>query len=117
MPRKRLYMIAKISVEHFEEVLESVSRWEAKDLKIAEKLIQKFFPAKKLISKREAAALLNCSVRQVDYLRENYGLPWARLGEVIRFDADEIRDWIETQKSTGPGCVPSLAKKIKEEAA
>lgn len=108
-------MTAKISVEHLEEVLESVSRWEAKDLLIAKELIQKFFPAKKLVNKREAATLLNCSTRQVDYLRENYGLPWTRLGEVIRFDVDDLQAWLEAQKNIGPGCVPSLAKKGKAE--
>ena len=98
------------TLEQLENILREISKWQVKDRKAAEKLIQKFFPAKRLIRKQEAAALLNCSIRQVDYLRENYELPWVRLGEVIRFETDEVRNWLETQKSSGPGCVPSLSK-------
>lgn len=107
-------MTVHVSIEHLQEVLESVSKWEAKDLKAAEEMIRKFFPAKKLISKRDAAAILDCSLRQVDYLRENYGLPWFHLGEMVKFDTDEVRNWLQAQKNIGPGCVPSLAKKPRD---
>ena len=103
-------MIEQNSLKLLETVLESASRWEAKERKAAEELIQKFFPVKKLVNKSAIADVLNCSTRQVDYLRENYGLPWIRLGEVIRFDMDDVLTWLESQKSTGPGCVPSLNK-------
>ncbi|MDO4857117.1 MAG: excisionase family DNA-binding protein [Thermoguttaceae bacterium] len=109
-------MTMQVSVEHLEEVLESVAKWEAQDLKTAKKLIRKFFPLERLIDKKEAAQMLNCSLRQVDYLRENYGLPWIRLGEVVRFDRAKVQEWLEAQKQTGPGCVPSLAKQPREAA-
>lgn len=110
-------MTMQVSVEHLEEVLESVAKWEAQDLKTARKLIRKFFPPERLIDKKEAAQMLSCSPRQVDYLRENYGLPWIRLGEMVKFDRGQVQEWLEAQKNSGPGCVPCMAKKPQKEAA
>lgn len=110
-------MIMQVSVEHFEEVLASVAKWEAQDKKTAEAMIKKFFPGKKLIDKKAAAELLSCSPRQVDYLRENYGLPWIRLGAIIKFDPEEVQKWLREHTFSGPGCVPCMAKKAKEETA
>lgn len=103
----------KVSLQYFEEVLESVSKWEAKDQKAAQELVKKYLPGTKLIDKRAAAALLSCSLRQVDYLRENYGLPWIRLGELVKFDRDQVQEWLEGQKYSGAGSVPCLAKAPK----
>lgn len=84
-------------------------------MKEAKALIRSYFPPKSYLTKKEVAEMLNCSIRQVDYLRENYSLPWMRFGDTVRFDANDLQAWIESQKQTGSGSVPSLAKnKIKE---
>ena len=110
-------MTMQVSVEHLKEVLESVAKWEAQDLKTAKRLVRKYFPPETLIDKKEAALILCCSLRQVDYLRENYGLPWVRLGATVKFDRAKVQEWLEAQQQTGPGCVPCMAKKPRKEAA
>ncbi len=103
-----------VSKELLHEVLEAVSHWEGTNKKEAETIMRQYFPLKSYLNKKEVAEMLNCSTRQVDYLRENYSLPWTRLGEVIRFNVNDLQAWLEAQKQTGPGCVPSLAKQETE---
>ena len=47
----------------------------------------------KLLCKKEAAALLNVSVRTLDYLRQNKNLPCHVIGRQIRFDERELERW------------------------
>lgn len=37
--------------------------------------------------------MLNCSVRQVDYLRQRDGLPFIRVGGAVKFRPEAIREW------------------------
>ena len=103
------------TISALKEALQSASNLRGAQMKEAKALIRSYFPPKSYLTKQEVAEMLNCSIRQVDYLRENYGLPWMCFGETIRFDANDLQAWLESQKQTGPGCVPSLAKnKIAE---
>ena len=91
--------------------LQAASKLQGDKRKETEVLIRKYFPMCRVIGKKECAQLLGCSIRQVDYLRENYGLPWVRFGKMVKFLREDVEQWIEAQKQTGPGCVPSLSKK------
>ena len=52
-----------------------------------------------LVDKEAIAKLLQCSVSQVDVLRQK-GLPFVRLGGCVRFDAGIVKKWIENQMVT-----------------
>ena len=54
-----------------------------------------------LVDKRQAAALLCCSVRQVDNLRIHGGLPWISVGQLVRFREEDVLAWIDQQCRTG----------------
>ena len=47
-----------------------------------------------LLTKQDAAKLLQVSVRTIDALRK-CGLPYFRLGHLIRFRRDELTSWYE----------------------
>lgn len=40
------------------------------------------------LTKKDVAGLLGCSVRQVDILRANGGLPFYRFGNLVRFSRE-----------------------------
>lgn len=48
-----------------------------------------------LIGKKEVAEMLDCSVRQVDYLRKEDGLPFLQIGVCVKFRPEDIDRWIE----------------------
>lgn len=52
----------------------------------------------KLINKKAVATMLNCSVRQVDYLRANEGLPHVLIGSLVKFDPAEILKWLKRKE-------------------
>ena len=102
--------------EYFEELLESASRNQIIEFsrEEAEELINRYFPRKEFMSKTEVAVLLGCSLRQIDYLRENHGLPWISQGNRVRFSIYEVRKWIDNHRHAGEGSVPSMAYKRNE---
>ena len=55
-------------------------------------------PDQALLTRRELAALLSCSERQVARL----DLPCIKLGDVklVRFAAADVRQWLEARKAT-----------------
>ena len=105
-----------VKKEYFEEILASAARNQIVEFsrEEAEELIDKYFPRKEFISKTEVAVLLGCSLRQIDYLRENHGLPWFMLGNRIRFNVRDVRQWILENRRQGSGSVPSMAYKRKK---
>ena len=52
----------------------------------------------KLLNKKQMGEVLQCSVRQIDYLREKAGLPFVKMGGVIRFDLDSVKQWIKSNE-------------------
>lgn len=63
---------------------------------------KKIVPVKKngfrrLLTKHDVAELLNCSPRHVDTLKAVAGLPFRRLGNLIRYDAQAVLKWVEQQ--------------------
>ena len=49
----------------------------------------------------DVADLLKCSVRTVNYLRTNDGLPCVKLGRLVRFSKEQVQEWLaEKQKSS-----------------
>lgn len=101
--------------EYFEELLRSASRNLVMEFtrEEAAKLIRQYFPIQEYMSKSEVAAYLGCSLRQIDYLRENHGLPWFSQGNAVRFSVRDIQEWIEERKHAGSGSVPCMAYKKK----
>ena len=51
----------------------------------------------KLLNKRQIGEYLQCSQRQIDYLREQ-GLPFICLGGRIRFDLDNVKQWVKNRE-------------------
>lgn len=51
-----------------------------------------------LWSTSELANYLGCSDRQVYNLRKS-GLPFVLVGGLVRFDAQQVQEWLRTQKS------------------
>ncbi|MDO4856999.1 MAG: helix-turn-helix domain-containing protein [Thermoguttaceae bacterium] len=49
-------------------------------------------------TKKDVADFLKVSIRQVDVLREKHGLPSRRVGNMIRFDPEEVKQWVEKQR-------------------
>lgn len=47
-----------------------------------------------LIGKKEVAEMLDCSVRQVDYLRKEDGLPFVQIGVCVKFRPEAVTAWI-----------------------
>ena len=58
---------------------------------------------KQLLDKKQMGSVLQCSVRQVDYLREKQGLPFVRIGNLIRFDLESVNQWIRSNEQQKPG--------------
>ena len=56
-----------------------------------------------LLTREEVAKLLNCSLRKVDYLREQDGLPCIKLGALVRFDQDDVFRWLDNRKQGQKG--------------
>lgn len=56
----------------------------------------------KLLDKRGAAELLGVSVRTVDTLRKQRGLPFCFVGGQVRFNELELSEWVKTQQPTAP---------------
>ncbi len=52
---------------------------------------------------RDVARYAQCSLRQVGYLRSE-GLPFMRIGRLIRFDPPQVRTWLLGQ---APANLPS----------
>ena len=52
----------------------------------------------RFIDKKEAARMLSCSVRLIDYLRKD-GLPLIRLGSKVIFDPKDILRWCRQRKT------------------
>ncbi len=53
---------------------------------------------KRPLNKRQLSEYLQCSLRQIDYLREKSGLPCMKVGGMIRFDFDSVRQWLKDQE-------------------
>lgn len=102
--------------EYFEELLASAASNQIIEFsrEEAEELIDRYFPRKEFMSKSEVAVFMGCSPRQIDYLRENHGLPWILQGNRVRFSIYEVRKWLDKHRHTGEGSVPSMAYKRKE---
>jgi len=54
-----------------------------------------------ILDKKQAAKLLNVSVRQIDFLRAEKNLPWRSFGALVRFDRAELEAWAEGQRRIG----------------
>ena len=52
-----------------------------------------------VLTPKEVAARWKMSKRFVDHARENYGLPFFRLGRTIRFRKSEVDSWFEQRKT------------------
>lgn len=51
----------------------------------------------------DVADLLKCSVRTVNYLRTNDGLPCVKLGRLVRFSRDAVQAWLEERQKAASG--------------
>lgn len=50
-----------------------------------------------LLTKKDVAEWLSCSVRSVDTLRVSSGLPYILLGRLVRFRRKDIQEWLDAQ--------------------
>lgn len=66
------------------------------------------------LTKKDVAVLLGCSVRQVDILRANGGLPFYRFGNLVRFSRVSVLEWMKAQEQVG-GCCASLVRENGED--
>ena len=55
-----------------------------------------------LLTREALAQWLSCSLRQVDELREKAGLPWIKVGRLVRFNQLHVLDWLDRQKNVAP---------------
>lgn len=63
------------------------------------------------VGKSEVAKILGCSVRMVDVLRSNHGLPCLKIGALIRFDPESVKAWAFEQAETrGVKCLKREVK-------
>ena len=67
-----------------------------------------------VLNKKDVAELLGCSVRQVDILRANGGLPFYRFGNLVRFSRESVQGWMKAQERVG-GCCASLVREDAKE--
>jgi len=49
-----------------------------------------------LLTKKEVAQCLSCSVRNVDTLRKTAGLPYVLMGRLVRFRPSDIQEWMRS---------------------
>ncbi len=55
-----------------------------------------------LIDRLEAAALLGISVRYLDTLTKERRIPFVRMGRLMKFDPDALREWVRSHaKASG----------------
>lgn len=47
---------------------------------------------------KDVAKYLNVSVRQVSVLREKHGLPFRKVGNMVRFYPDEVEAWVNSKR-------------------
>lgn len=47
-------------------------------------------------SKREVAEYLKVSVRQVDVLCHKHGLPFRKIGALVRFCPEDVERWVHS---------------------
>lgn len=52
----------------------------------------------KLLNKRQICEYLQCSQRHLDDLRGKQGLPFICLGGRIRFDLDNVKQWVKNRE-------------------
>jgi excisionase family DNA binding protein len=52
----------------------------------------------RLMTKRTVAARLGISMRSVDYWRAKHGMPAVKIDRTVRFDADEVRVWLQSHR-------------------
>ncbi len=55
----------------------------------------------KFLTKQEAAEILGVTVRTIDHLRTNCGLPSIQLDRAVRIPQDGFKQWLETRVSDG----------------
>ena len=55
-------------------------------------------PEPLLVDEREAARLLSCSTRTLYNLRKRGELPAIKIGEAVRYDVEDLREFIERAK-------------------
>ncbi len=51
-----------------------------------------------LIGKKEVAEMLGCSVRKVDSLRKEDGLPFVQIGVCVKFRPEAVTAWIQKRE-------------------
>ena len=59
----------------------------------------------------DVAKMLKCSVRTVNYLRTNDGLPCVKLGRLVRFPLDKVQAWLEQKMGS---VLPSMIEHRQE---
>lgn len=59
-------------------------------------------PNDRLMDKRGVAEMLDCSLRQVDALREKDGLPFMKLGGLVKFQREDVQRWLRTKMVNPP---------------
>lgn len=70
-----------------------------------------------LLTREGVAKLLSCSLRKVDYLREQDGLPCIKIGALVRFDQDDVLRWLDDKKKgqgQGSYTSPSIPSAVSE---
>jgi len=53
------------------------------------------------MKKLAVAEMLGCSARSVDLWKAKYGLPFIKVGQVVRFDSDAVKAWFDGQQKNG----------------
>ncbi len=57
--------------------------------------------ATRLLTSSQLARFLGCSQRHVFNLRKR-GMPAYRIGEIVRFDLDQVRRWLDSNGEAAP---------------
>lgn len=47
-----------------------------------------------LIGKKQVAEMLGCTIRTVDHLRKDDGLPFVQIGACVKFRPEAVQAWI-----------------------
>lgn len=55
----------------------------------------------KIFNQQDIAKMLNVSESTIARLREKEGLPYYQFGRSLRFDPQEVKEWMETRRQNG----------------
>lgn len=89
--RRSLHSLADAAADIADELFKALSRSE-----MTQEINHAPENQKQILTKKEVADLLQVSVRSINN-RMNEGLPFSGIGRNVRFNRDDVFDWIKSQ--------------------